>query len=209
MVDRQVGRPRSFEDDAVLEAAATCFWARGYRAASVRDLSECMGIAGASLYNAYGGKRALYAAALDHYCKRSMRERIRRLESGSRGLSAIEAFFHDVVERSLSDEDRKGCFLVNASLEIAPHDQRLAEAVSGYFLELKSFFRRNIVVAQELGQVATSVDPARYAMHLLCVLMGIRVLARCNPDRSHLEAAVASAIEGLRPGPVPKLKDLS
>jgi TetR/AcrR family transcriptional repressor of nem operon len=192
-----VGRPRSFDEDKALEAAAKCFWARGYEATSVRDLSGSMGIAGASIYNAYGGKRALFAAALDHYCNRSMRDRIARLEAGAIGLPAIDAFFQDIVERSLNDCDRKGCFLVNAALEIAPHDGGMAEAISGYFAELKSFFLRNILAAQKSGEAPPSINPNLYAAHLLSVLMGIRVLARCNPDRAFLEAAAAPALQRL------------
>ena len=45
----------------------------------MRDLAEHMGIGGASLYNAYGGKRTLFVAALERYANRSSRERIARL----------------------------------------------------------------------------------------------------------------------------------
>ncbi|WP_456315895.1 TetR/AcrR family transcriptional regulator [Plastoroseomonas hellenica] len=44
-----------------------CFWKQGFEATSMRDLIERTGITGASLYNAFGDKRALYQRALDHY----------------------------------------------------------------------------------------------------------------------------------------------
>ncbi len=193
-----MGRRRSFDEDKALDAAAECFWSRGFEATSVRDLTGSMGIGGPSLYNAFGGKRGLFAAALDHYCNRSMRERIARLETGAEGAAAIELFFGDVIERSLLDDGRKGCFLVNAALEVAPHDAGLAEAIEGYVAELKSFFRRHVEIAQMKGETAPSIDPSLYATHLLSVLMGIRVLARCCPERSSLEAAAAPAVAGLR-----------
>jgi TetR/AcrR family transcriptional regulator, transcriptional repressor for nem operon len=193
-----VGRPRLFDEERALEAAASCFWARGYEATSVRELSECMGIAGASLYNAYGGKRALFAAALDRYCSQSTRERIARLEASASGLAAIEAFFADIIERSLADRDRKGCFLVNAALEMAPRDRGLSEAISGYLGELKGFFRRSIVTAQATGETPVAIDAGLYSAHLLSVVMGIRVLARCCPERSFLNAAADPALQRLR-----------
>ena len=37
-----------------------CFWAQGYEATSIKDLIERTGLTAASLYNAYGDKRAMY-----------------------------------------------------------------------------------------------------------------------------------------------------
>jgi TetR/AcrR family transcriptional repressor of nem operon len=193
-----VGRRRLFDEEKALEAAAECFWSRGFEATSVRDLTGSMGIAGPSLYNAFGGKRGLFTAALNHYCNRSMRERIARLEASTKGAAAIEAFFADVIEKSLLDEERKGCFLVNAALEVAPHDARLAEAISGYVTEIRSFFRRHIETAQARGETSPAIDPELFASHLLSVLMGIRVLARCCSNRTFLEAAPRPALERLR-----------
>jgi TetR/AcrR family transcriptional regulator, transcriptional repressor for nem operon len=193
-----LGRRRSFDEENALEAAAGCFWSRGFKATSVRDLACSMGIAGPSLYNAFGGKRGLFTAALDHYCSRSMRERIARLEASTNGVAAIEAFFADVIKRSLQDEERKGCFLVNAALEMAPHDAGLAEAISAYVAEIRSFFKRHIEKAQACGETSPAIDPDHFASHLLSVLMGIRVLARCCPDRSFLKAAAGPALQRLR-----------
>jgi TetR/AcrR family transcriptional repressor of nem operon len=97
-----------------------CFWNRGYEATSVRDLIDETGLTGASLYNAFGDKRALYERALDHYFDKSLADRIRRREALP-PREAIAAFFTEMVERSLADSQRKGCMLVNAALEVAPH----------------------------------------------------------------------------------------
>jgi TetR/AcrR family transcriptional regulator, transcriptional repressor for nem operon len=193
-----VGRPRSFDEEKALEAAADCFWPRGYEATPVRDLTRSMGIAGPSLYNAYGGKRGLFAAALGHYFNRTSRERIARLEASLSGAGAIESFFREAIEKSLCDSGRKGCFLVNAALEMAPRDPALAEEIEGYFSEIRDFFARHVARAQADGELAGPCDPNLYAVHLLCVLMGIRVMARCCPDRSFLEAAAGPALGRLR-----------
>ncbi|HET8609192.1 MAG TPA: helix-turn-helix domain-containing protein, partial [Burkholderiales bacterium] len=116
-----MARPREFNEDAVLDRAVQCFWNRGYEATSVRDLIDETGLTGASLYNAFGGKRALYQRALDHYVNRSVAERIRQCDALP-PRDAIAAFFADILERSLDDRQHKGCMLVNAALEMAPHD---------------------------------------------------------------------------------------
>ena len=121
-----MARPREFDEGAVLDAAVLCFWKQGYEATSVRDLVEHTGIAAASLYNAFGDKRALYEKALDHYVEDSIADRIRRCQSLP-PLRAIEAFFEEIVKRSLNDRDRKGCMLVNAALDGAPHDPGVSQ----------------------------------------------------------------------------------
>jgi len=41
------------------------FWAAGYAATSVRDLGDAMGLGPASVYNAFGDKRSLFADSSD------------------------------------------------------------------------------------------------------------------------------------------------
>jgi TetR/AcrR family transcriptional regulator, transcriptional repressor for nem operon len=70
----------------------------------VRDLADEMGIGGASLYNPFGGKRALYRSSLNRYLEQTFRERIRRLECSLPPREAISAFFREIVDRSLTDK---------------------------------------------------------------------------------------------------------
>jgi TetR/AcrR family transcriptional repressor of nem operon len=99
-----MARPREFDEGTVLDAAVLCFGKQGYEATSVRNLVAQTGITAASLYNAFGDKRTLYQTALDHYAEASVADRIRRCEVLPH-RRAIEAFFEDIVKRSLNDRD--------------------------------------------------------------------------------------------------------
>ena len=66
-----MARPREFNEDAALDAAMHCFWAKGYQATSVRDLEAETGLTTPSLYNAFGDKRALFRRALERYAEHS------------------------------------------------------------------------------------------------------------------------------------------
>jgi TetR/AcrR family transcriptional repressor of nem operon len=192
-----VARPREFDETSVLDAAMNCFWSKGYETTSVRDLADQMGITGASLYNAFGDKRSLYRRSLEHYLEQSVRERI-RLYEGSAPLEAIEAFFREVVNRSVSDKSHRGCMLVNAALEIDPHDPEFQKVVAKEISSIESFFGRCIKAGQEDGSLRRDVPAAESAKMLLSVLLGVRVLARSRPQRSLLEGAVGSALTLLR-----------
>ena len=189
-----MARPREFDEAAALDAATDCFWRDGYEATSVRDLAARMGITGTSLYNAFGDKRSLFRQALQRYAERSTCERILRLERTLPPKQAIRSFLGEIVERSLDDQERRGCLLVNSALEIAAHDPQLGAEVAARLAEIEAFFRRAVTAAQADGSVPPGRDPADLARLLLGVTLGVRVLARANPQRELLEGTVRPAL---------------
>ena len=196
-----MARPREFDEDAVLNAAVLCFWAQGYDATSVKDLEAHTGITAASLYNAFSDKRALYQKALDHYVETGVSGRIRRCEALP-PLAAIEAFFDEILARSLDDRDHKGCMLVNAALDVAPHDPAFRAIVAAALSRIEAFFLQCIEAGQVDGTITRSQAAATLAQHLLGTLMGIRVLARVRPERPLLEGVVLPSLALLRCGDV-------
>jgi TetR/AcrR family transcriptional repressor of nem operon len=195
-----MARPREFDEGTVLEAAGLCFWKQGYEATSVRDLVVQTGITAASLYIAFGDKRALYQKALDHFVEASVADRIRRSEALP-PRQAIEAFFEDIVKRSLNDRDRKGCMLVNAALDVAPHDPAFRQIVTEVLVGIEAFFLACIRAGQADGTVTRSLPAETLSQNLLGVLMGIRVLARVRPERALLEGVATPALAVLRVEP--------
>ena len=194
-----MGRLKSFDEARAVDAAIERFWCQGTRRPRCATLAHDMGIGGASLYNCFGDKRALFARALERYADRSSRARIARLEASGQGREAIAAFLAEIVERSLSDRQRKGCLLVNSALDVAPHDSDLGKVVAGYLDEIRVFFRRAILRGQEAGSIARDLDAEETAGHLLGVVLGIRVLARTRPERASLESIARPALRLLDP----------
>ena len=171
------------------------FWADGFAGTSVRDLGEAMGLGQASVYNAFGDKRALFTQCLDRYLDANMRARIARVEKSLPPRQAIEAFLTEIVERSL--ESRLGCLLANAALEVAPHDAEIAAVVAERMGELEAFFRRCVEAGQRDGSISPDVDSADAAGLMLTTVMGMRVLARGFPNRTVLEGTVRQALSAL------------
>jgi TetR/AcrR family transcriptional regulator, transcriptional repressor for nem operon len=175
-----------------------CFWERGYAATSVQDLVRETGITAASLYNAFGDKRALFRAALNQYIDRSVGERIRRCEALP-AREAIQGFFQDILNRSLSDREHKGCLLVNSALEVAPHDAEFQEIIATVLRRVEAFFLKCIKTGQADGTITRSSSAQDLARHLLAVLMGVRVLARVRPEKALLEGVIRPALSALEP----------
>jgi TetR/AcrR family transcriptional repressor of nem operon len=193
-----MARPREFDEDVVLAAAVQCFWARGYEATSIRDVIERTGLTTASLYNAFGDKRALYRRALEHYVDQSVVDRISRCRALP-PREAIRAFFDEIIARSLTDPDQKGCMLVNSALDTAMDDRELRGAVGMVLVEIETFFRQCVEAGQRNGTIAAEPSADDLARLLLGVLMGMRVLARVRPDRDLFEGMLRPALGALDP----------
>ncbi len=188
-----MARPREFDEETALEAAMECFWSRGYEATTFRDLIEKTGLTGASLCNAFGDKRALYGRVFDRYVEASVADRIRRCEALP-PREAIGAFFSEIIKRSLADSERKGCMLVNAALDVAPHDEQFREVVTGALGRIEAFFNACIARGQADGTITAMMPAFVLAKNLLGVLIGVRVLARVRPERQVLEGVVAPVL---------------
>ncbi|MCB8882761.1 TetR/AcrR family transcriptional regulator [Acidisoma cellulosilytica] len=191
-----MARPREFDESDVLDAAVQCFWSHGYEATSVKDLLARTGLTAASLYNAYGDKRSVFRTALDHYVDTSIGARITRCEDLP-PREAIEAFFHEILRRSLTDREHKGCMLVNAALEVAPHDPEFRKSIAAVLRRIETFFLTSIQRGQAEGTISAAISATAQAQHLLGILMGVRVLSRVRPEKALLEGMVAVALAGL------------
>jgi len=190
----KMARPKEFDEVTALEAAMECFWHRGYQATSVRDLADKMGISAPSLYNAYGDKHTLFVQALEHYLDHSARALIKRLENSLPPKQAVRRFIEEIIERSVNDRERRGCFLINSALEVAPHDRELGALIADRLAEIEAFFYRSIKTAQAQGAVPRNRVAKDLARLLLGVLLGIRVLARSKPERALLEGVARPAL---------------
>ena len=118
----------------------------------MRDLAASMGISAPSLYNAFGDKQTLFARALERYLDCTARDRLRRLETSLPPKEAIHQFFAEIVDHSINDRERKGCFLVNSALEVAPHQRQLGAVIAKQFAEIEAFFKRCILAAQAMDR---------------------------------------------------------
>jgi TetR/AcrR family transcriptional repressor of nem operon len=193
-----MGRPRKFDEEVALDAATECFWRFGFEGASTRLLTERMGLTAASLYNAFGDKRSLYGRVLDRYAAQALAWCAASLEAGE-PLEAIRWFFDSLAGTAIEDAERRGCFVVNSSLETAPHDPEFRAVVVEVFDRLESLFRTTIERGQDSGSISTAQSSEDLARLLLGAMLGVRVLARTNPDAELLHGIARSTVEVLKP----------
>ena len=150
-----MGRPKAFETDVAIGAARDVFWARGYEATSVDDLTRAMRLGRASLYHAFGDKHALFLRALDRYAAERMSDLRRGLASAPSARAAIANVLRGTVEGLWSDGERRGCLLVNSTTELAAVDPAVAMRAGEGFERVAAEFRSVL----ERGQQAARSSP--------------------------------------------------
>ena len=62
-----MGRYKTFDENAILHKAVELFWRKGYNATSIQDLVDHLGLNRSSIYETFGGKRALFEQAFEQY----------------------------------------------------------------------------------------------------------------------------------------------
>lgn len=186
---------KTFEIDDAVDRATQLFWAKGYRATSLSDLLKAIGINKGSFYNAFGNKKKLFTRSLIKYEREQRRDTLAQLELLNDPVLAIHKLFDALIEQSLTDNEKKGCFLVNTALDLPNHDEDIKQAVKKGLKDTESFFERQVKLGISTGAIPKRVNPEITATGLLTLLVGLRVLARGVFDRANLDAIKKQAIE--------------
>lgn len=180
-----MSRPRSFDEDQVLEGAMRAFWVKGFDATTLDDLEAVTGLGRGSLYGAFGDKRALFLKAIERYVGHTIERHANDLDPAG-GKAAIVGFFAAVCSDAGSDAQHRGCMLTNCSVELAARDADVAARVEHHLTALERRFVRAIETAQARGEIAPDRDAEGLARVLIAALQGIQVLAKVRPGGSWL-----------------------
>jgi TetR/AcrR family transcriptional repressor of nem operon len=199
-----MARPRQFDEDAALDIATDAFWKSGFEATSTRGLTSSTGLTASSMYMAFGSKRELYRLSLDNYLRRSLHEKVARLETAPDPALAITTFLHEIILQSLGDPERRGCLMVNTIFEASAGGDSLKQGIVEALAFVERFFLGRLRAAQSTGRLTTKSPPEDVARHLLAVLLGMRVLARIRPEEALLNGAVDQALRAAGLPPLPR-----
>jgi TetR/AcrR family transcriptional repressor of nem operon len=163
-VRRPRGRPRAFDETAVLDTAVDLFWRSGYTQASIADISAATGLAPSSIYNTYGSKLDLFARALDRYLDVIIGQLLDPLENGSAGLADVDAFFQRLAT-SGGQTRPPGCLAANTIGEFRDAPPLIAERIARYRKLLLRAFRAALTRAAASGEIrAEAVAPRAEAL---------------------------------------------
>jgi TetR/AcrR family transcriptional regulator, transcriptional repressor for nem operon len=182
--------------EALVEAAKSLLWERGFHAMSPRDVLRRSRAGQGSLYHFFSGKEELAAEAMAMVAE----EVSRRIEltcgpaTGS-GFERLGRFL-------ISDRDAlRGCRLGRMAQD-PDLPASLRSSVAGAFERLRSVLEEAVHDAQREGDLRTDLDASALADCIIAVVQGGYVLARAHGENEHMArvtGAMSTVLKLLRP----------
>ncbi len=203
-----MARRKEFDENQVLDAATELFWRQGYKATSIRDLVVHTGLGEGSLYNAFGGKKGLFLAALNRY--RGFLERyLNKLDEFESPLDGIRWFVETMAQGLSQQTDFRGCMITNTTIELAPHDPEIQEQLRSIYAQVETAFYKTLRRAQKSGEYPKTRDVRAMARFLSQSLEGLRVLAKADPGPHAIRQMAETTLSLLIDGEPPKARNRS
>jgi AcrR family transcriptional regulator len=157
-------------DTRIAAVAAGLFHENGITATGVEALTKAAGVSKRTLYERFGSKDALIAAAYDTLDAPIFERFTEAAERAtSEPLEQLEGLFRE-IEKAVRTPEFRGCPFGNAAAELADPDHPAHVVVRRH----KRRFRRWM---RERGEAAGIDDPDRLARQLMIVLDGVQ--AQC------------------------------
>jgi AcrR family transcriptional regulator len=190
-----IGRPRSFDRDEALESAIAVFWEHGYDATSISLLTNALGIGAASLYAAFGDKRALFLEALDRYLHTYGAFTGRALAEEATARGAVERLLYEAADAYTRPDRPHGCLLITATTNCSPQSAGIAV----HLRELRAMGTRalqgKIAAAARSGEIPAQTDDQALATFYSAVIQGMSAQARDGATAAELRQIATAALQ--------------
>lgn len=190
-------RAKEFDEAEVLDQALELFRARGFKHTSFSDLVDELGVSRQSLYDTYGDKQTLYLTALRRYLARSLDGVKRALEDDSEPVREEFAALFEGMIAGQCEHGGPGCFMVNAMVELSPHDPDTRALAQEHARTIEGLFASRLSAAQRKGEIAKSKDPVALARYLYHTVLGLAVASRALGDKDALRQSARIALQAL------------
>lgn len=193
---RPVGRPRAFDEDAVLDRAAEVFWRYGYEGASLSALTDAMGINRPSLYATFGSKENLFRRVFARYHQTQAAKVLAAMEQPT-AYAAMEAFLRSSADALTAGDHPAGCLSIQAGLACSPENAGIAEILAAGRAATESALEERLSRAAREGDLPVGVRPRALARFVMALSEGHAVHAAAGASRDELQASVDIALRAV------------
>lgn len=187
------GPSKQFDTEIALTKAMNVFWAHGYEAASLSELTKQMGIGKKSLYDTFGNKQSLFLKSLEHYAQTTIREMRDRLLTDGSPLSSLKQLLRD-WQQIHGQPGSCGCMLGTNIADFSTEDEAIAKVLRSYVQQVEDLLTMTLTQAQKEGEISKTANPRNLARLILCATQGLALLGRIMEDDTTLSGAVDAAI---------------
>ncbi|MEM8540251.1 MAG: TetR/AcrR family transcriptional regulator [Pseudomonadota bacterium] len=126
-----MARTKTYEPDKLADCALAAFWQYGFNATSMDDLVKATKVSRHGIYSDFGGKKELFLACFKRYELAVVAPAIEAVEKPNADIRQIADYFeHQIALAERAGLPSNGCFVANASTEVAPQDADVAGKVN-------------------------------------------------------------------------------
>ncbi len=196
-----MGRPKTYDPEAIADKAMELFWLNGYHGTSTQDLVDHLQINRYSLYAEFGSKQNLYEEALARYERNVVTGNLGAVECADAGIADIGELFEGFAAGARSPNSKRGCLMCNSAAELAPHDPNSQRFVEANVKRVSRAFSQAIKNAQRRGEVTPDVRAIEEGRYLAVTLFGFFVMLRAQIEPKILRGAAKAVLrylEGLK-----------
>jgi TetR/AcrR family transcriptional repressor of nem operon len=191
-----MGRPSKFDREHAIDQALEAIWSSGYEQASVKALSELLGITRSSFYNAFGSREALFTEVVARYARDTPDAPLHAEVSGP-VLPLINAVFRDICRARASDPEGRGCVIVNSVSEVCPSHDEPGAMLADLVLSSVRRVEHLLALARAGGEIAAETDVHALALALQNLMIGLNVLCKVVRSEAELWLLTRTTLEGL------------
>ncbi|MFI6085622.1 TetR/AcrR family transcriptional regulator [Streptomyces sp. NPDC051217] len=198
-----MGRPRSFDETAVLDAAAAEFRVHGFTETSTEQLCEAAGVRRSSLYNAFISKDELFVRALERYVAVAHERYVRKLDDDRlSGAERLGLLIEGVVEEeraALEHGHAAGCMVVHTMMspDLRERDERVARILDRDLREHLDLIEGVIRTGRLDGSIRAHIEPRDGALLVTTVIFGLRVTAQAGFEPGVLRQVALDGLSSL------------
>ena len=171
------------------------FWKNGYAATSIQDLVNHLGINRASIYDTYGDKERLFFLAFQHYRKTNTEFLASFLAKEENVKQGFRKLFEMAIQAAITDDDKKGCFVVNTTTELIPGDHMACTVLKTNQETLETLFHNYLKEGASPGQFQPDKDLKAIAKLLYLLYNGLQVVSKVKQNKQELMASLDLAVD--------------
>jgi TetR/AcrR family transcriptional repressor of nem operon len=187
-------KTKQFDETEVLIKAREVFSVKGYNGTSMDDLVHATGLSRSSIYDTFGDKHGLFLKSLNHYCATQGDELQSQCAKTDSPKKKIRAIFDYTLKGIMSDKERKGCLMVNMSMELNAVDKEVAAISLANMEDMEQTFSALVKEGQAKGEISKKFSPKAMGRLLYSNLMGLRVSGMNRPEPDALKEIVKLAL---------------
>lgn len=195
-----MARPRKIEKEDALEAAMQAFWRKGFEATSMQDLMEATGLKKGSIYQTFGDKKALFLEALNRYADSVFHDFQKTFRDAATPMDGMRVFLTEtLVNFALQETVRKGCFVVNTTIELASHDEDSRAIIQRQNTRIEKMLTHEIEQGQKTGDFRTDIPASELATELNVMLYGLMADSKSTGDPARTKQLASNFLRSIRP----------